>query len=355
MAHVGTLRDFRFENSSDDIRGATLYGRDDEKLGKIHDVIFDHSTGALRYLVVDTGGWLHSKQFLVPADRVRPRGDSDEFVLDLSKKQVENFPPYDESCLSDDKRWNEYECEYRGAAKFEETGGILHQEGSTNILVPEGLPAEGPAPTPRRKIPSGYRSPIRHHEVGLMDTTPTAIGSKPGDERLSFVPDALGVDRGDIKDKKLEPEIQLDTAEMKALSGKLANSAGMDTMSAPIQAAPSPRPHEVVHRSDDSFPHPDPSAPVEETIEGDALFNSEDVRGRLRQAGNIHDADEPSFETVPGSATEAAEGRLPNYPDASQGKRWARFEESLRAERPKIVGRCSVCEALQNRHKEDAA
>jgi len=97
MAHVGTLRDFRFENSSDDIRGATLYGRDDEKLGKIHDVIFDHSTGALRYLVVDTGGWLQSKQFLVPADRVRPRGDSDEFVVDLSKKQIENFPPYDES------------------------------------------------------------------------------------------------------------------------------------------------------------------------------------------------------------------------------------------------------------------
>ena len=339
MAHVGTLRDFRFENSSDDIRGATLYGRDDEKLGKIHDVIFDHSTGALRYLVVDTGGWLHSKQFLVPADRVRPRGDSDEFVLDLSKKQVENFPPYDESCLSDDKRWNEYECEYRGAAKFEETGGILHQEGSTNILVPEGLPAEGPAPTPRRKIPSGYRSPIRHHEVGLMDTTPTAIGSKPGDERLSFVPDALGVDRGDIKDKELEPEIPLDTADMRA----------------PIQPAPSPRPREIVHRIDDSFPHPGPSARVEETIEGDALFNSEDVGGRVRQAGNIHDADEPSFETVPGSATEAAQGRLPNYPDASQGKRWARFEESLRAERPKIVGRCSVCEELQNRHKEDAA
>src|SRR5436309_3836574 len=97
MAHLGTLRDFRFEDQADDIRGAVLYGRDDEKLGKIHDVIFDHATGAVRYVVVDTGGWLHSKLFLVPAERIHPRGEKDdEYVTTLSRKQVENFAPYDE-------------------------------------------------------------------------------------------------------------------------------------------------------------------------------------------------------------------------------------------------------------------
>ena len=43
---------------SGDIRGAELYGAKDEKLGKIDDVIFDHTSGSLRYAVVDTGGWL---------------------------------------------------------------------------------------------------------------------------------------------------------------------------------------------------------------------------------------------------------------------------------------------------------
>ena len=48
MTHIGTLRDYRFTNvdeATDDIRGAKVYGLDDEKLGKIDDVIFDHATG----------------------------------------------------------------------------------------------------------------------------------------------------------------------------------------------------------------------------------------------------------------------------------------------------------------------
>ena len=47
MTHCGLLRNYRFSDSSEaaeDIRGAKLYGVDDEKLGKVEDVIFDHST-----------------------------------------------------------------------------------------------------------------------------------------------------------------------------------------------------------------------------------------------------------------------------------------------------------------------
>src|ERR1700758_3450529 len=42
MIHYGTLRDYRFsdtEAAKDDIRGSKVYGRNDEKLGKIDDVI----------------------------------------------------------------------------------------------------------------------------------------------------------------------------------------------------------------------------------------------------------------------------------------------------------------------------
>jgi sporulation protein YlmC with PRC-barrel domain len=47
MAHYGLLHDYRFEDiaTAEDIRGTKVYGRNDEKLGTIDDVIFDHATG----------------------------------------------------------------------------------------------------------------------------------------------------------------------------------------------------------------------------------------------------------------------------------------------------------------------
>jgi len=338
MAHVGTLRDFRFQNSTDDVRGAALYGRDDEKLGKIKDVVFDHATGSVEYVVVDTGGWLTSKLFVVPADRIRPHGDKDdEYQAALSKKQVENFPVYDEKFLSDDKRWRDYERDYRGSAKFEETGDVLHQAGGTNILVSDGLKAEGGAPTTTSGRPaSGYKSPIHHREVGMMDTTPTGTGQNPSNDRLEFVPDAIGAGRGDIQDKPVIP----------------ADASSQNAASRPIGAAD----RDIIHRGDDRYyPTRNRDASVEQTIEGDAIFNKEDIAGRRHERGNVHDADQPSYPLVGGTETETSRGRLPNYPDASQGERWARFEENLRRERPKIVARCTACEEHQNRHKEDAA
>ena len=97
-AHYGMLRDYRFSDDVDDIRGAALYGADDDKLGKIDDVIFDHATGTIQYAVVDTGGWLSSKKFLVPADRIRPYGkNDDDFSINATKKEIEALPKYDEN------------------------------------------------------------------------------------------------------------------------------------------------------------------------------------------------------------------------------------------------------------------
>ena len=92
MANYGMLRNYRFTEAEEDIRGSKLYGLDDEKLGKIDDVIFDHTTGLIRYVVVDTGGWLSTKKFIVPAERLRASDEhQDDFAADLTKKQVEDF------------------------------------------------------------------------------------------------------------------------------------------------------------------------------------------------------------------------------------------------------------------------
>ncbi len=114
MAHYGTLRNSTIVEAGEDIRGAHLYGVNDEKLGKIEDVIFDHSTGDIRYVVVDTGGWLSSKKFLVPAEALRNcTKHKEDFEANLTKQQIESFPPYNESDLDSDTKWSGYERSYR--------------------------------------------------------------------------------------------------------------------------------------------------------------------------------------------------------------------------------------------------
>jgi len=143
MSHYGLLRDYRFENAgtTDDIRGAKIYGRDDEKLGKIDDVIFDHSTGNIRYLVVDTGGWLSSKEFLVPAGRVRgSQKHTDDFEISATKEQIERFPEYKESDLGSDEDWKRYEKKYEAAW---DDGPVQHRKGSDRDITP--TPNEMPA------------------------------------------------------------------------------------------------------------------------------------------------------------------------------------------------------------------
>lgn len=133
MAHHGLLGDYRFHDI-EDIRGTTLYGWDDEKLGKIKDVIFDHSTGDINYVVVDTGGWLSTKEFLVPANRLRASTEHEkDFASDLTKKQIENFPPYNHKDLESPEKWADYEGRYR--AKWD-TGPVMHREGTDRNITP---------------------------------------------------------------------------------------------------------------------------------------------------------------------------------------------------------------------------
>ncbi len=140
-AHYGRLRDYRFSSDVDDIRGAALYGVDDDKLGKIDDVIFDHATGTIQYAVVDTGGWLSSKKFLVPADRIRPYAkNDDDFSIDATKKQIEALPKFDENTTTTDADWADYDKRQREAWG---SGPVMHKEGSTHSITPdpEDLPA----------------------------------------------------------------------------------------------------------------------------------------------------------------------------------------------------------------------
>ncbi|WP_201600515.1 DUF2382 domain-containing protein [Psychrobacter submarinus] len=77
-----------------DPTGKTAYGVNEEKIGKIDGALVEDTTGRIRYLIVDVGGWFSSKEVLVPAGLARIVGD-DVFFDSLTKSQVEAMEVYD--------------------------------------------------------------------------------------------------------------------------------------------------------------------------------------------------------------------------------------------------------------------
>jgi sporulation protein YlmC with PRC-barrel domain len=70
MAHYGSLGDHRFTAHVPDVRGADVYGSEDEKIGNIEDVIFDHETMEIRFVVIEGGDSSQSHKFLFPVNRI---------------------------------------------------------------------------------------------------------------------------------------------------------------------------------------------------------------------------------------------------------------------------------------------
>lgn len=158
MAHYGILKGASIVDAADDIRGSHLYGVEDEKLGKIDDVIFDHSSGDIRYVVVDTGGWLKSHKFIMPAAGLRVSAKHpDDFESNLTKNQVEQFPPYDESDLQSGDKWSNYEGRYR--SKWV-TNPVMHRAETDRNITPTAFQESGNLDSERAAAAQGHGSPV---------------------------------------------------------------------------------------------------------------------------------------------------------------------------------------------------
>ena len=77
-----------------DPTGKTAYGVNEEKIGKIDGALVEDTTGRIRYLIVDAGGWFSSKEVLVPAGLARIVGD-DVFFDSLTEAQADAMEVYD--------------------------------------------------------------------------------------------------------------------------------------------------------------------------------------------------------------------------------------------------------------------
>lgn len=76
-----------------------------DKLGKVEDLVFDPTTGKIRYAVLSFGGFLGigDKYFAIPFTHLRseltagstPGNESYRLVLDVSKDRLKNAPGFD--------------------------------------------------------------------------------------------------------------------------------------------------------------------------------------------------------------------------------------------------------------------
>src|ERR1035438_2532796 len=74
------------------VRDFTIKAVDGE-LGTVADIYFDDETWAIRYLVVDTGGWLGGRQVLIsPISVINTDWAAKQLDVSLTKRQVENSP-----------------------------------------------------------------------------------------------------------------------------------------------------------------------------------------------------------------------------------------------------------------------
>jgi hypothetical protein len=66
-----------------------------EKLGDVEGFIVDSTSLRPYYVVVDSGGWFKSRDFLVPIGHLTLDDDQDALVVDIPKERISRFPGFD--------------------------------------------------------------------------------------------------------------------------------------------------------------------------------------------------------------------------------------------------------------------
>lgn len=176
MTHYGTLGSQYFSNEVDDIRGTAVYGSEGEKLGQLDDVIFDHSTMEIQYIVVDSGGWLEGAKFLLPADQIT--GDSEhpgEFAANVNKQDIEQLLRYDARLLNSQDAWKKYEEEYK---KAWHAAPVQHRLGSDRNITPEEEPGDEQSSEQASTASEASASELFPERLASVFSDPTPRGSK---------------------------------------------------------------------------------------------------------------------------------------------------------------------------------
>ena len=77
------------------INGQTVYGLNNEKIGTAEGALVEETTGRMRYLIIDAGGWFSNKKVLVPVGMATIKNDGIYFS-NLTKDQVKMMRDYND-------------------------------------------------------------------------------------------------------------------------------------------------------------------------------------------------------------------------------------------------------------------
>jgi sporulation protein YlmC with PRC-barrel domain len=287
MPHYGLLHDHKMEDI-DDLRGAEVYGVNDEKLGTIDDVIFDHSSGEIRYILLKTGGLLSGKRVMVPANRVEPYGNHDDkFYAELDKERLEMLPEFNDDKLKTEGDWAQFEKNYEERWN---DGTVMYNKDTGRIISP---------PTNEQVQPAGGQPLSQQARESLnRDFTPQRMGKR---DELWGVGDS-GTGKTTLRPQK-------------------ASIAGREDAS---RENPNPLPHQTTRE-------------VEGVMSTDFLVSSSpesSTQEAIREPG-VYKVD-PIVETEQGAGPVDRQ-------DINRGRRWDDFQQNLRARRNRIVVDCPHC------------
>ncbi|PMR70093.1 PRC-barrel domain-containing protein [Halomonas heilongjiangensis] len=83
--------------SASTITGDEVCNMQDEKLGKIQDVMLDTTEGKIRYAVLASGGFLGmgDRLFAVPWKALKHDKENRRFMLDVDVERLKNAPGFD--------------------------------------------------------------------------------------------------------------------------------------------------------------------------------------------------------------------------------------------------------------------
>jgi len=287
MPHYGLLHDHKMEDI-DDLRGAEVYGVNDEKLGTIDDVIFDHSSGEIRYIVLKTGGLLSGKRVMVPANRVEPYGNHDDkFYAELDKERLEMLPEFNDDKLKTEGDWAQFEKNYEERWN---DGTVMYNKDTGRIITPPTN--EQVQPTEGQPLSQQARESLNR------DFTPQRMGKR---DELWGVGDS-GTGKTTLRPQK-------------------ASIAGREDAS---RENPNPLPHQTTRE-------------VEGVMSTDFLVSSSpesSTQEAIREPG-VYKVD-PIVETEQGAGPVDRQ-------DINRGRRWDDFQQSLRSRRNRIVVDCPHC------------
>jgi uncharacterized protein YrrD len=161
------------EHRLSDLQGHALHATDGE-IGHVGDVLVDDRSWNVRYVVVDTGGWLTGRQVLIDPSSVRGiDGGEGRVEVALTRKQIEESPPI-ESDAPVSQRVQVDLHSYYGWPAYWGAAGAFGSAATPLDVPPEAVPdvppeAEGDPHLRSGREITGYGVRATDDEIGHVD------------------------------------------------------------------------------------------------------------------------------------------------------------------------------------------